>query len=646
MLVLELCAWRSSRVATYADSAENSRSRFRLKAAAYTLAFILFLALLFFGQQGKQRAFAEGILNTIRLNADQLQVALNDEATLTKRIIVLFVGASSEGVVNPQAQALLPELKGRVQQLEQNFDDASLSEENRESLRVSKATIANAERRFADALALVGPEANATEGTRLIEVRADAYLGLRQWSNALTHYKRVFAADTNQLSALARLAECEFSLGRREEAVRNIQDLVKKYGARGDSFVLVGKGDPALAVRAFDIAIQLEYLLVEHAGHTGLAVDLAKNHNNLGVALLVAENGDPQSAVTHLETALQTQSRIMEQAATPEIANAVAITHHNLANCYFFIGNIDAAIAQYEKALAIPGISGASSSRQNARMFARSHQNLATLLLLRQKREEADSHFARAEEIFALLKQGAPGGPEVEAALNLNNRGVLGAMQGNAAAIAEYDAAIERLNKPAQDRREPGAAETVLGFAQSELDAAIGYTGKSIDLLTRTRVPGQGAKYEALVALAIATKNRGFALLPSGQIERALQDLENAIGTFKRLVEQERQDDLVPHFAKSLSQAAWVYSSNSNAAARNGAKAREYAAKACELTKWENWLPIDALAAAYAETGDFAAAIKWQEAAMRIAPANQKNALEARRQLYASGQPCRSAGAL
>jgi tetratricopeptide (TPR) repeat protein len=58
---------------------------------------------------------------------------------------------------------------------------------------------------------------------------------------------------------------------------------------------------------------------------------------------------------------------------------------------------------------------------------------------------------------------------------------------------------------------------------------------------------------------------------------------------------------------------AIIRSTSTNAVLRNGGQAVKLAKRACELTGWKEWECISSLAGAYAETGDFALAVRYQQ---------------------------------
>lgn len=123
--------------------------------------------------------------------------------------------------------------------------------------------------------------------------------------------------------------------------------------------------------------------------------------------------------------------------------------------------------------------------------------------------------------------------------------------------------------------------------------------------------------YTALLALTPndwrALRGRGDALLNVGRHAEAIADYEKAI-------KLEPKDDGI------LNNLAWVLATSPDEKLRNGRRAIELATEACKATDYKVAHIVSTLAAAYAETGDFDAAIKWSTKASELA--NQENAKE------------------
>jgi tetratricopeptide (TPR) repeat protein len=235
-----------------------------------------------------------------------------------------------------------------------------------------------------------------------------------------------------------------------------------------------------------------------------------------------------------------------------------------------------------------------------------------------------------------------------ELAMSRNNRGALRRAQGKLdAAMEDFEYAIKILTRLVEQK---GQSESVMidnnrgamSRMQVKLVVAIGYSENAIEVLTRTRVIEQDGRRELAVALATSLKNRGYASLVEAKVESAIGDFEKAVEIYARLVGQQGQKDLAPQFAKSLNPIAWIYATTPNTSFRNGSLAKEYALKACQLSEWKSFVPVETLAAACAETGNFADAITWQQKALELAPGQQKIEVRSRLELYKSGSPYRA----
>lgn len=144
----------------------------------------------------------------------------------------------------------------------------------------------------------------------------------------------------------------------------------------------------------------------------------------------------------------------------------------------------------------------------------------------------------------------------------------------------------------------------------------------------------QAIRFDPKNADARAYFYRGSARDKTGEFGKAIADYNEAI----------RRDEefLPPYF--SLAQ---LYASCPNQKYRDGKKAVEKANRACELAGRNNSHILDALAAAYAEAGDFDKAVQWQTKAIELADKaenateRQKKILRHRLELYKSGKPFR-----
>lgn len=92
-----------------------------------------------------------------------------------------------------------------------------------------------------------------------------------------------------------------------------------------------------------------------------------------------------------------------------------------------------------------------------------------------------------------------------------------------------------------------------------------------------------------------------------------------------------------PYLCNAL---AWLLATCPDPEIRDGRKAVTLARKACELNDWSFAFPIDTLAAAYAESGDFEQAVKYQELALKQNDdQNEQPGMEQRLGLYQRHQP-------
>ena len=140
------------------------------------------------------------------------------------------------------------------------------------------------------------------------------------------------------------------------------------------------------------------------------------------------------------------------------------------------------------------------------------------------------------------------------------------------------------------------------------------------------------AEFEKAIALnpayVKAHNNLGIAYMEKGEMDEAISAFRKAIA-------------IKPPSAESYNNLAWIYATSPDTINRSGEEAIVLSTKACELTGFENPEFVATLAAAYAEKGDFASAIKYQQEALSLAEEEAKPLFLKRLELYQSGQAYR-----
>jgi tetratricopeptide (TPR) repeat protein/Tol biopolymer transport system component len=265
----------------------------------------------------------------------------------------------------------------------------------------------------------------------------------------------------------------------------------------------------------------------------------------------------------------------------PELAQP----HNNLAIELWRKGNLDSAIAHWRKAAELDSQS------------SEAHHNLGVALLRQGKAEEAMAEWRKAVEID-------PKNAEAHANLGraLADSGRLGE------AIPYHEAALAANPNLADNHNDLGIAL----FKTGRRDEAIAHFRKAIQLDAR---------------FTQAYFNLGNALYAANSIPEAVAAWRTGLR-------------FAPDHVPVLSRTAWVLATCPLDSVRNGAEAVRLASRALELTGGNQPAVLDALAAAYAETGRFLEAVDTARRALALAGGTNEG-LEARIALYRAGKPVR-----
>ncbi len=408
--------------------------------------------------------------------------------------------------------------------------------------------------------------------------------------------------------------------------------------------------------RLFDVAKELEDVGSPEtvaAFERALALSPEDVRGNTHLANALVRTGEVEKAIRHYQTALKTNPRYLEartnlgaalaqegklDQAIPEYRKALAVdpkypdAHADLGVALFRQGKLDEAIEQLETAVDI------------SPDFAEAHTNLGVALIRKGRAEEAIAHFekalrtdpknaeAHADLGVALLHLGKmqEAIPHLEKALAANP----GSAELNAnlgAALAEsgrLDEAIPRLQKAVKLAPDSAELHANLADALSErgrLDEVIPHLEKAVSLAPLS------AEHHASLGAALVQAQRfdeaiaqfEEALALKSDFTQARYYLGNALflqgHTAAALAEWRQVLQAQPDFVPVLNQAAWVMATSREASIRNGADAVRLAEHAVRVSGARQARILLTLAAAYAESGQFAKAVETAQQAQALA---------------------------
>jgi tetratricopeptide (TPR) repeat protein len=473
----------------------------------------------------------------------------------------------------------------------------------------------------------------ATQHVKYLILGIDA-VDAKQIDKARDYFAKAVAADPTYVYARINLALIMIHEGKATEAEAHLRKALEL------------DGDNATAHNLLGLSLQAQERLAEATASFTRALEIiprfAEAEHNLGEALCL--QGQYDDGLRHYRQSLAIQpgsahvhgdiARVFNHQGRHEQA-----IEHCLKALEIDPTNNDASVQLGQATLALGQPSEAASHfrkvLQRDGNIASAHYGLGMTLRTMNKPAEAIGHFRRALELRPKY---------AEAHNELGNALVQ---------IGRIDEAIEQFQKALAINPRIAPAHNNIGIALAQrrkFDQAAEHFTKAVEI---------DPKYAA------GHLNLGRILRMQGQTDRAAHHLEQAAsldssnpaamimlgdllveqGKFAEALPWLRQAArIAPNHPESLTALAWLLAACPEEKLRDGAEALKLAERACQITNDRFAPPLDAMAAAQAECGRFADAVRTAERALKLLPADAGpvwQAIENRLKLYRAGKPYR-----
>ena len=441
--------------------------------------------------------------------------------------------------------------------------------------------------------------------------KADLLGEAKRYQDVINLIQPLLEKDPDCIELHDQLAGSYMMLNQHDAAMKHIQaylalDPTNRTMLCNLATVLLGQKKPDQAAKVLRQALRLRRGTFEPVNKKGDSKITVKLHVHLGLAYCELRLLD--KSIEQYQQALKYEPEHLE-------------AHNNLANIYNLQGKYADAIRHYETAL-----------KQDAKNAAL-HANLGVAYARLKRLPEAIARYRRSLELK----------PDANVHINLGD--ALLADGQTEKAFGQYRAAVRV--RPGETR-----PRLVLGkmLLHANRDAEAGQVFRELLALRRTSV--------VCNSIALTYANAGRLSKASAffdeslKIDPANENARNNLGLilcrskqYGRAIEAWRKGlDLTPKAPMLTYNLAWWLATCPEAKYRNGAEAVKHARALNERTDGKNPQVLDALAAAQAEAGDFAAAVKTATQALAAARADAQmkqlvKPVEERLELYKASKP-------